>query len=403
MQSIEAERSQKQNYIESIRGLAAIMVVLCHFSLVFFPSAIHGSQYQAHEKWERLFYTTPLNIFIAGNFAVCLFFVLSGYVLSIPYFGENARDNDHLLAAIIKRPFRLGGMVLFSEVLAVLLLLSGGFANRTASIQTFAVPNFSRYWPHEMVNPKKILMDLTTRMFQAGQEYNAPLWTISIELYGSLLTFGFLLLFRNSRLRVIGYFLAAVNLYYGLYIGFIIGIALADLAKNFPELLGRFRHGYIAWPLLLLGLFLGSYPNIVEPSDLEGTIYAHFFHRFLFLGGGPGMVGAALVFVAIFLSPMMQVFLSNSICTFLGRISYSVYAIHFLLLGSLSCWLFLFLHNSFSYNESCAITGLLSLLILDTFSSYAITIYIDEPTTRAANQIGKHVNNSRASLRPKES
>ena len=72
----EIARPQKQIYIESARGLAALMVVLTHFAVVFYPSAVDGSYYQAHEKWERLFWSTPLNIIIGGHFAVCLFFSL---------------------------------------------------------------------------------------------------------------------------------------------------------------------------------------------------------------------------------------------------------------------------------------------------------------------------------------
>jgi peptidoglycan/LPS O-acetylase OafA/YrhL len=304
-----------------------------------------------------------------------------------------------LLAAIIKRPFRLGGMVVFSEVVAVILLLSGGFFNVPACIQTFSIPEFSRFWPHELLNFRKILRDLTTRMFQAGSDYNTPLWSIYIELYGSLLTFGFLLLFRNSRLRALGYLLAAIYFHPSLYIGFIIGIGFADLAKNFPNVLDRLRGSFIVWPLLLVGLFVGSFPHQAEQwSSLEGTIYEH-LRRWTFLGGVPSMPGAALVFGAIFLSPAMQSVLSHSIFAFVGRISYSVYAIHFLLLGSFSCWMFLFLHGRLSYNENCAFTGLVSVLILIPLS-LLLTKFVDEPATRAANRIGQFWLSSRARSGP---
>jgi len=387
MQSSETPRRQKQIYIESIRGLAALVVVLTHFAVVFYPNAVDGSRYQAHEKWERLFWTTPLNLLVGGRFAVCVFFILSGYVLSLPYFGANARDNDHLLAAVVKRPFRLGGMVVFSEVAAVILLLSGGFFNVTASLRTFSIPHFSSLWPHELVNFKTILMDLTARMFQSGLKYDVPLWTIEIELYGSILTFGFLLLFRNSRLRFLGYFLAIVCFHHTLYIGFIIGIGIADLANTFPNLLGSLRRGFITWPLLLAGLLLGSFPYQADQwSGLQGTIYEP-LGKLTFLAAGPSMPGALLVFAAIFLSPHLQNLLSHSVFAFLGRISYSVYAVHFLVLGSFSCWLFLLLNDRLGYDASCAITGLLSLIVLIPLS-YLLTKYIDEPATKAANSIG---------------
>ncbi len=117
---VETTHSRKQIYIEAVRGLAALLVVFTHFMMAFYPSAAYGAKYQAHGEWEKLFIQTPLSILLQGEFAVCLFFVLSGYVLSLPYFGPGSRDNNHLLAASIKqRPFRLGGMAgFFSELVA---------------------------------------------------------------------------------------------------------------------------------------------------------------------------------------------------------------------------------------------------------------------------------------------
>lgn len=60
--------------IDSIRGLAALSVVISHLSLVI-PNVYIVQKLK----------NTPLHIFWAGHEAVILFFILSGFVLALPY------------------------------------------------------------------------------------------------------------------------------------------------------------------------------------------------------------------------------------------------------------------------------------------------------------------------------
>jgi hypothetical protein len=66
-------RSLRFEQLDSMRGLAALVVVFHHFYLMF---------YRAHFRsnpWSALIYP-----FVAGHESVMLFFVLSGFVLSLP-------------------------------------------------------------------------------------------------------------------------------------------------------------------------------------------------------------------------------------------------------------------------------------------------------------------------------
>ena len=92
------------------------------------------------------------------------------------------------------------------------------------------------------------------------------------------------------------------------------------------------------------------------------------------------MFRAVIVFTAVLINPRLQKMLSGKGFLFLGRISYAMYVIHFLLLGSFSSWLFINLHSRFNYNLSFAIAATLSFGIL-IFASYVLTKYIDEPVT----------------------
>ena len=76
--------TQKINAAESIRGLACLAVVLSHLSLTFFPQ-LHNFGESAVQQYNffALLHNSPLAFFYSGTGAVFVFFVLSGYVLSL--------------------------------------------------------------------------------------------------------------------------------------------------------------------------------------------------------------------------------------------------------------------------------------------------------------------------------
>lgn len=82
---------QKRLYLEGLRGLLSLIVVVHHFILLFQPLVFLGSNNPDDFKTRPLsgsilLANTPLNLFMNGNWAVCMFFVMSGYVLSVKYF-----------------------------------------------------------------------------------------------------------------------------------------------------------------------------------------------------------------------------------------------------------------------------------------------------------------------------
>ena len=70
----------KLKHIEGIRGLAAIIVVLHHYTLAFYPALNFGDSHQTHMgdgSFELCMARTPFNLFYNGGFAVCIFFILN--------------------------------------------------------------------------------------------------------------------------------------------------------------------------------------------------------------------------------------------------------------------------------------------------------------------------------------
>ncbi|MEI6101908.1 MAG: acyltransferase, partial [Eubacteriales bacterium] len=185
---------QKLNNLEAVRGLAAFSVVIYHIIFYFYPAMVTGDpgmSYMPHEI-ELLFARSPLYILYSGNFAVCIFFVLSGFVLSYKYFKKE--NTQIVIATAFKRYFRLVIPVAFSVMIVYLC--------------TLIQPN-NPYGPQHSSFFGALYEGFFGSFFRHQAEYNSQLWTMSYEFYGSFLVFGFCLIFGNRKNRIFGYILSA--------------------------------------------------------------------------------------------------------------------------------------------------------------------------------------------------
>ncbi|HTA15756.1 MAG TPA: acyltransferase [Solirubrobacteraceae bacterium] len=87
VQSLEGQRVGRVHALDGLRGLAAVVVVLHHALLASAPSlaSVYGAAPPSSLRTvEWLLAYTPLHIVWAGQEFVVVFFVLSGFVLSLP-------------------------------------------------------------------------------------------------------------------------------------------------------------------------------------------------------------------------------------------------------------------------------------------------------------------------------
>jgi peptidoglycan/LPS O-acetylase OafA/YrhL len=95
--------------LDSLRGVAALTVVFHHFSRILPDNVLH------------LLIRTPARLLIAGHQAVILFFLLSGFVLTLPYKKKNRLA---YIPFLLKRVCRIYLPYLGALALAVLCDLS---------------------------------------------------------------------------------------------------------------------------------------------------------------------------------------------------------------------------------------------------------------------------------------
>ncbi len=80
--------------LDDLRGLAALVVLLSHCLLTLpqpdtLGSPLHLAPWELLRTWEIY---SPLRLLTAGNGTVMIFFVLSGFVLSLPFIAQGRAE-----------------------------------------------------------------------------------------------------------------------------------------------------------------------------------------------------------------------------------------------------------------------------------------------------------------------
>jgi len=365
-------KDNKLEYLEGLRGIAAFIVVISHFVQIFYPALFNLDTNIIHNPIETQISKTPLNILYNGNFSVCIFFVLSGFVLSYKFF--ETKNKQIIMSSIIRRYFRLAIPVFSSILLVYALLLFNGFYLDKISDLTFTQINTN----YSIINKEFFSMlytGLYGTFFAWDSTYNPVLWTITYEFFGSFLIYFFLLLFGVKNIRKFIYIILIFIFYQSYFLAFILGLLICDVYHNYNDLnLFFLKKKPVIWTLFLIGLFLGSYPYI----DVTKTMYSYFNITYININWFMlyHIIGACFIMISILNISPIQRLLSHHIFLFLGKISFSIYLLHFTILCSLTSYLFANFYSIFSYNWSAFISFILSLVVL-FISSYFMYKYID--------------------------
>jgi peptidoglycan/LPS O-acetylase OafA/YrhL len=113
----------KNQALEGLRGIAALVVVFSHCAWAFFPYLQSGMPADILTSWGPFIQNSPLRVLYNGTFSVAIFFVMSGYVLTRRYVAQpNAARLDE---AAVKRLPRLGIPVFASVLLGYAVIKLG--------------------------------------------------------------------------------------------------------------------------------------------------------------------------------------------------------------------------------------------------------------------------------------
>jgi peptidoglycan/LPS O-acetylase OafA/YrhL len=360
---------RKLDYLESLRGLAALVVVFAHYVLAFYPALYWAKPGQVHTEGSlELFLSgTPFNLLYNGDFSVTIFFVLSGFVLSYKFFQDRTAA-VRLAPLVVKRYVRLLLPIAFSVSAAYLFLKGSLLFHQPASVLARSAW-LAGAWQIVPGLGDMLRESLFGALFLHQSSYNNVLWTMSFEFYGSLIVFGFLFLFRNSPRRGLAYLVLILYFRRTYYLAFVLGILLCDWYSREDNFLKKAGKGALA-AALAVGLFMGSVPSA---RPLAGTIYEFMSPVRPLLWH---TLGAFLVMASVLHLPAAKAFLSWKPFVLLGRVSFSLYILHFLLIASLGCYLQVTFADYLGYHAASLLSFFISLPMI-LVASYYTYRYID--------------------------
>lgn len=289
--------------LQSLRGLAALTVLFHHCSFYY----VYDESVKKYAE-----------IIINAHAAVTVFFVLSGYVLC-KSLNKLALTPAKIIVFYIRRVFRIYPAMYIALGLALLYAL--------AFKEQVLPPSVSSWWSatyRSLPNLRDTLVSLTG----AKTPLAVPLWTLRIELIASvLLPFLVILANRARAVTLIAAIMLVIMVFFkdGKYVqttllylsGFVFG---AMIVYNLPTL-NRFIQ-----PIALAGFALLWFGRLMFDAGFEEDY-----------NNAPSVivegVGAMLLLWAIVCRPQTFSVLRQRALIWLGDISYSLYLVHFSILG----------------------------------------------------------------------
>ena len=382
------------NFLDGLRGLAALGVVAHHFTAAFYPSSMTGDPGTTHlpGTWEAGFAASPLHVLL--NFRVCFFFVLSGLVLAESA-GRAGRGLRPLLALLARRYVRLGAPLAVGVALAWGLLRADAFRNDAAAVASGAAW-FGQFWQW-VPAPGTFVADALGGLLRNTTAYNPVLWTMPVEWLGSVLVLGLLAVVGGRRGRLMLYMALALAFTLGrlnfYYVAFLLGLGLHDVYRRaWVAALPPTGRRLLAAALLVLAVVAAGHPQIYHRADHAAYAWmrlpgvspdrtVQFYHT----------IGAVALLAAVLLSARLRSLTDVGLLRRVGKRAFALYITHFLWLGSGASALFLALraggagyHSSFGWMMLATVP----VLVVSTELFYR---WIDVPSHQLARRVSQRL------------
>jgi peptidoglycan/LPS O-acetylase OafA/YrhL len=364
------------SYLDTARGLAALSVIVWHFFTAFFdyqkPSFITNS---------------PLHFFWYGEADVIFFFIHSGFILTYAYSNfKNSISVSEYVKYLIERMFRIYPLFLF------VLVLSFIFKNTVYPLSSgeFTTEHLQKIW-----SSKK---DLSTFFKEAILFIRMPDntdirlipqdWTLAVELLVCPLIPILSFLCRRYK----WFYWPVVFLFLKLFhvntyaFEFSVGVFIFHIWDNIEKVWLRINR-VLKWVLAVIAVVL--YTCFFKFCPLFES------SRFLFRPGIDRFIvvsGCALFFAVIISSSTAKKIMSHHSLVKIGRVCYSIYLIHMLLLICFAdvSMRILYLAFNFSFRMNILIEFLVFLFLTITISLGTYNL-IERPCNKLGKIISKRV------------
>lgn len=304
------------DYLDSLRGLASVSVVISHFVLA----------YRLDLQFKLLNYS-PLHFFYDGFAAVTFFFVLSGYVLTLSL---KNRDQISLNSFYLKRIFRI--MPAYIVVLLISLLLYYYYVHINTIPETSNWINSFWNKPLDLKNFVKQLFFIIPNVDNAELVFQN--WSLNVEMKFSFIIPFLIFIYKKSNFFFFFIFNLVLFLFFNLpiyLIHFSLGITLAMNQDIIVEKFTIIKKKYKVI-LILSILFMYTYRYTLP------MYYYYIQRRHSLILNNENLIwlitgfGSFLILLYCFTSIRLQKVLNLIFFKFIGKISYAIYLTHIFVL-----------------------------------------------------------------------
>ncbi|KAL2128734.1 hypothetical protein VTI74DRAFT_8712 [Chaetomium olivicolor] len=348
-------RLRPTSWLDGVRGVAALGVFIFHAMGCW--ASIVPAWHADEEQTSILQLPLIRTIFVAGGGAVSVFFVLSGYVLTYRCLrlirAGSARD---VYPAVASSTFRRGFRLYLPPILLTfceMLMTRLGFAP-PLNFTFVAEPTFLGQFRDWLVETNRLVNPIhnfghAIRGLVTHPKYDAVIWTIPVEFYGSMVCY--ILLFTLARVSSnrVRMGLVAVLCLLSMALGcwnlfcFTAGMLVADFnlgqeednttGVSAPPLPKRPRLWTFAFAI---SFYIAGFPTLVYEEGRTKPMPGFEILRAL-IPAGLDMedrarfwwsVAGVVLLLSISQLPRLKAVFETHPCQYLAKISFSLYLVH---------------------------------------------------------------------------
>jgi len=268
--------------LDGLRGILALSIIMHHCTIMYF--------YFIHGKWEvppSIFYT------LIGQVSVGLFFITTGFLFGFKIF----KDNFQIRPFFISRMRRILPLQFFSVCLSFIVILAiDNFILNVPVLEL--ILSFFNWMVYNIQtinnNPYSLIIETVY-------------WTLSLE-WAFYIILPLLFLIRKKYLN---------NIYFILFLSLLYFI-------NFDSKVLMFLVGITSSLLVIKEIPLNKYILDIIGLISISSIFIYFSSAYNFIV----VILLFLIFLAIIFGNYFKYLLSNKVIIFFGKISYSIYLLH---------------------------------------------------------------------------
>ncbi len=371
-------------YIDAVKGIACLGVFIHHFIIKVLPATVTGKIEDSRVFGDYILGSRAIGFILNGNFWVCMFIVISAFLLSKSIMNKNVDRDLYISKTLLKRYPRLMFPVLGLNIICFIIFY------------IFYLCGVHLENPLNMSFASMLKMTVFDMWFIEGTS-TMGYWMMYILFYGSIISVVLSTILANckkvsySRITLICLlpFMLYLNTY---FFAVLIGVWLAYETQytDFKFLKKCKFFNIILIIFTIIAIVFAGYPSTgnttqgvymifnVLPTGLKNMV--HIFHIF----------AAMLIMIIFICKPKLQKAFDKKCFSFLGEISYAVYLVHPVVISFIGIPLYNYLEKNIGILFSVLITTVF-LIIVVIISSWLFNKFIEKPIIMIVDKMFKNV------------